>query len=370
MGTITIRGGRRWNADHFDYNSEMVVRTNVDKDQKICLEDDDMILPGVIDTHAHIWAPKASRFLCVPEIRHYAKGVVAAIDAGTYGCNMWEETNRFWMETANMKVKSFMHVFPIGLTGFPFRNRMQVEHIDEEKDIQVLNSDRTGNLLGVKIHLGLMDYKHDLKLLEVARRLADRTGKHVDVHISNAVIPYEEIIDHLRGGDVISHAFSGLRAPILDEKGHIRKAFFEGKKKGVLMDVAFAGKHFSWKVFREARDEGAELDFIGTDSTTGNFENEELGMFDIYHIMSAIINSGIPVEKAVRGVTTNPASYLGLDLDVEKQTVIARRVNKIIKFVDNGTVENPDYIIGDHEYKPTLFVDRGKVIYNNPDNAR
>lgn len=370
MGYIRIVGGRKWNGEDFEPNTEIVRKINQDWDREIVLTEQDMILPGVIDMHVHVWTPYASKKLSLPSDRTYYKGVVAVSDAGSFGCNVWHKSNQFLIDTCNQKVKMFMHVLPVGLTAFPLRNFTQVENADLDRVIETAKQDKTGNLLGFKIHLGLMDVKHDVKLLKAARKCADALNKPVMMHVSGAQAPFETIAEYLKPNDVIAHAFSGRRDPILDENGNVKACVKEAVAKGVHLDVAHAGKHFSWRVLRQARDEGVLFDFVGTDSTMGNYENEQRQMMDIYHVASALMNAGVDETHVVKAMTTNSAKFIGYDLDIEKQTVILKRVNKTIPFYDDASEGLKDYIIGDHEYMPILFIDNEKVIFDNPDNAK
>jgi len=363
MGTVIIKGGRLWNGQRFSENSELIYETENEKDQLLSLGEQDMILPGVIDTHIHVWTPYASRHLSVPADRIYYKGVVAAIDAGSFGADVWHQANRFLMNTTPQTVKMFMHVLPAGLTGFPLRNKTQVENVDFDRVIEAAKADRTGNLMGFKIHLGQMDLNHDVKLLKAARKCADAVGKHVAIHVSGAKAPFETIAEYLKPGDMIAHAFSGIGDPILDQNGHVKECVKEAAAKGVRLDVAYATRHFSWRVFREARDEGILFDFVGTDSTAKNYENPEYGLYDIFHIASGLMNSGVPEEHVIRALTTNPAEYTGYTLDLTKQVMVLKRENRIVPYYDDTSQGLDSYIIGDHEYVPVFFMDRGRIMF-------
>ena len=363
MGVLQIFSGRLWNGTAFEANQEICREIEQERDIVVHLSEQDMILPGVIDTHIHAWTPCASKKLGVPTDRIYYKGVVAAIDAGSFGCHTWHQSNRFLKDTSRQTVKSFMHLLPIGLTGFPLRNFTQVENVDFSQVIETALQDQTGNLLGFKIHLGLMDLKHDEKLLAAARKCADKIGKNIAIHVSGAKAPFETIAEYLKPGDVIAHAFSGRGDPILDENGKIKQCVKDAVQKGVHLDVAHAGKHFSWRVFREARDEGILFDFVGTDSTMNNYESEPRQMIDIYHVASALMNSGVAESHVVKALTTNPANYIGYQLDLQQQLVVLKRINQTIPFYDDASDGLKDYILGDHEYIPIVFWDRGKLIY-------
>lgn len=369
MGTIYITGGRCWADSSFRPNTGLTRETNQNWDRELRLTEEDMILPGVIDMHAHVWTPYASKKLGIPVDRTYYKGVVAAADAGSFGCSTWHKSNQFLMDTANQKVKLFMHVLPVGLTGFPLRNFTQVESVDLDRVIETAKQDRSGNLLGFKIHLGLIDAGHDQKLLAAARKCADGVGKAIEVHVSGAQAPFEMIAEYLRPGDVVAHAFSGRRDPILDERGAVRACVRDAVSRGVHLDVAHAGKHFSWRVFRQARDDGILFDFVGTDSTMNNYENEARQMLDIFHIASALMNAGVDETHVIQAITTNPARFIDYHLDIERQTLVLRRVSRTIPFYDDASEGLKDYIIGDHEYVPVLFLDGNRVIYDSLDHT-
>jgi len=78
MGVLQIFSGRLWNGTAFEANQEICREIEQERDIVVHLSEQDMILPGVIDTHIHAWTPCASKKLGVPTDRIYYKGVVAA----------------------------------------------------------------------------------------------------------------------------------------------------------------------------------------------------------------------------------------------------------------------------------------------------
>lgn len=91
MGQIQINGGRRWAEDRFAPNTFLTYELP-DEPTDICLQlgEEDLILPGLLDMHTHLWAPPAVSSFGIAEEKYYATGFVGALDAGTYGVDGWE----------------------------------------------------------------------------------------------------------------------------------------------------------------------------------------------------------------------------------------------------------------------------------------
>ena len=82
MGQIQINGGRRWAEDRFVPNTFLTYELP-DEPTDICLQlgEEDLILPGLLDMHTHLWAPPAVSSFGIAEEKYYATGFVGALDA-------------------------------------------------------------------------------------------------------------------------------------------------------------------------------------------------------------------------------------------------------------------------------------------------
>ena len=67
MGQIQINGGRRWAEDRFAPNTFLTYELP-DEPTDICLQlgEEDLILPGLLDMHTHLWAPPAVSTSALP----------------------------------------------------------------------------------------------------------------------------------------------------------------------------------------------------------------------------------------------------------------------------------------------------------------
>lgn len=327
MGQLQIKGGRRWADDHFERNTEFLVDIPQEADRCLTLDDQDLILPGLADLHAHLWAPPAVSSFGVAEEKYYADGFVAALDAGTYGVDGWEEADRFWRGASSMHIKSFVSILPEGLTIFPPVTPTRPEEIDPARYIDLLrrNPERA---LGVKVQLGWLNYKSvdtDTRLLELCRTIADGADSHIMVHISGQCMDARDSLAALHSGDIITHPYSGFANTILDQRGKVYDAVFEARERGVVFDVGYAGKHFSWWVFKAAWEQGVTFDTLGSDMATMTYRTPNSTVIDQFHILSALLNFGVDMDTVFRALTVNPARYLGYTPDGGKNCVVLRR---------------------------------------------
>lgn len=143
MGQIQINGGRRWAEDRFVPNTFLTYELP-DEPTDICLQlgEEDLILPGLLDMHTHLWAPPAVSSFGVAEEKYYATGFVGALDAGTYGVDGWKAADRFWRNAGHMHIKSFLSVLPEGLTIFPPKTPTMPEAINVDRYVQMIRGNK------------------------------------------------------------------------------------------------------------------------------------------------------------------------------------------------------------------------------------
>ena len=76
------------------------------------------------------------------------------------------------------------------------------------------------------------------------------------VHVGDTPSSLPSILKRLRPGDVLTHAFHGRRENILDGRGKVRRAVWEARDSGVLLDVAHGRSSFSFEVMERAMAQG------------------------------------------------------------------------------------------------------------------
>lgn len=358
MAEMKITGGRRWENGVLTENSPIMIRTNFYEDMELELEENDMILSGFTDFHAHIWGPGVN--IGVSSELFYSEGVVACVEPGHFGYNVWDTADHHWRKHSPVAVKSFVSVLPEGLTKFPPRDTTRPEDISLERLEELYRNADPDRILGFKVVLGWTDAENDRKLLRVGREIADRTNSRLMVHISNACVPFEETAKHMKRGDIVTHIFSGLRNNVLTETGRLHPEVRRLRDLGVIFDIGHAGEHFSWEIFRIATEEGIGFDTLGSDIITRAWKNEEQFFIrDFAHLFSGFANSGMSMEKLLASCTDTPNRIAGFPTySLQEKLLVLKAKKEKNRYYDGMG----DYITGTIEYFPVLFVDDGYVV--------
>lgn len=362
MGNLLIKGGMVWRHDSFKANEDLVYELPDEHDINVRLSDEDLIVPGLIDFHVHLWAPPAVSTFGIAAEKHYAEGIVGGLDAGTYGINDWEEANRYWQNASGFKVKSFVNLLPEGLTVFPPTEPTKPEDISVDDYVSFVNQNK-GDLLGVKFQLGWLNYKSEVTdtiMIEKCREITDQTKTHMMIHISGQCMRAEDSSKYMLKHDIITHPYSGFQNTILDENGNVYPEVFDAKERGVIFDVGHAGKHFSWDVFKKAYSQGLKFDTIGGDIGEMNYRAEGWPIYDLFHVASGFLNYGMDLEEVFKALITNPENYLGIHLDLMKHCIVLKKVVGETMAQD-GLGEG---IPCQYEYRPALVIHNNKLLRN------
>jgi len=367
MASISIRGGRAWNGRSFDDNCEQNFEVQHGEDCTLTLRDEDLLLPGIFDMHAHLWAPPAISSFGIADEKYYADGVVGAVDCGTYGLNDWKAADTFWQGGARLKIKSYVSVLPEGLTVFPPVTPTTPDAIDVGAYVDLISRHKE-TCLGIKVQLGWLPYKSvesDRQLLDICCRVAEDSGTQKMVHISGQKMTAQESADRMAPGDFITHPYSGFENTVLDSRGNVYPEVFAARERGVLFDVGYAGKHFSWKVFEKAYAQGLKFDTLGMDMGTMSYKTANSIVIDHFHVLSGLLNAGVPEEEVFAALTGNPGRVLGFQPDFDKTCLVLRKVDGETMSVDGQGDSIPLHF----EYKPMLVIQNGALLQNKLQKA-
>lgn len=362
MGELRIIGGQIWDSDHFEENKGLSYEIE-GLDYNLKLSREDLITPGLLDFHLHLWSPATVSEFGVPGDQMYAEGIVGGIDAGSFGINNWQKADSFWNRKERMDVKSFLSILPDGLAVFPPIGAPGPDEIDTAQMIESIRQMKNDNLLGIKVQLGWLAYKSketDRELLKKARSIADATDTNIMVHMSGTCLEMEEMTSFLKKGDVITHIYSGFEHTILDKNGAVSTAIQKAAENGVWFDVGHAGKHFSWKIFKNAYDQGVKFQTLGGDITAFSWKNrEKFKIYDLFHLLSGFLNAGVNLNEVFQAVISNPAKYMNKKMDLKNQCLVLKKKEMRTVLTDGCGNEQ----ICNYEYLPSLFVKEKNVIY-------
>ena len=164
--------------------------------------------------------------------------------------------------------------------------------------------------LGVKVRMTeSVVGQNGLEPLRRAIRAAGMAGPQFRVmcHIGNAPGSISDLLDLLRPGDILTHAFSGAGNNIV-QNGQLVPAAKAAKQRGVIFDVGHGGGSFDYTVCEPALQQGGQPDTISSDLHGVSINTP--GYPVLPNVMSKFLNLGLPLEDVVARVTWEPAKII------------------------------------------------------------
>lgn len=119
----------------------------------------------------------------------------------------------------------------------------------------------------------------------------------------------EEILPHLRAGDIVTHIYHGGEDSLVDAQGRVREIFREAKARGVTFDVGLDRIHTNFAIVRAALVEGFFPHYLSTDLTMPNRHVT----VDMPTTISKLVALGMPLEQAIAASGHSAAVKLGMD---------------------------------------------------------
>ena len=270
-----------------------------------------MVTPGLIDIHTHVYhGLYIGRHADQTSL---ANGVTTVVDAGSAGWMTLPGLRDYVIPTYRTRVYAFLHIGATGLTI----NRITPE-LGDIKFAQVEEAARAATenralVLGIKVRIahgatGPGNQANARDALRRGRQAADLAGVRLMVHVSDTPIPLDEILDHLREGDIATHIFNGNAEQVLGPDGRVRGAVRAAKERGVVLDVGHASVHCDVKVARRAIGEGLLPTTVSTDLHTpppGRI------VYNLRGLMSKFLALGMSLDDVVASVTSRAAAAIG-----------------------------------------------------------
>jgi dihydroorotase len=217
---------------------------------------------------------------------------------------------------------------------------LNIDYADVEAAAQTV-AENADVVLGVKVRESI-DVVGDNGLEPLRRAIAaaelSGTGARVMCHIGNAPGDLSELLDLLRPGDILTHAYSGAGNNTVQD-GKLLPAALAAKQRGVVIDVGHGGGSFDYTVAEPAIQQGLVPDTISSDVHAVSINTP--GMPFLPWVMSKFLNMGFSLEDVVRMATVNPAGVVGrvdglgtLQVGAPADVSIMELVEQPVTFVD------------------------------------
>ena len=126
-------------------------------------------------------------------------------------------------------------------------------------------------------------------------------------HIDEPPPSYEDVVDMLRPGDVLTHCFRPFPNAPLGPQGTVRPAVQRARERGVLFDVGHGMGSFAFKTARGMLANGFKPDTISSDIHALCIDGPA---FDQVTTLSKLLWIGMPLTEVIAASTINAARAL------------------------------------------------------------
>jgi len=268
------------------------------------------VTPGLIDLHTHVYWGGTSLGIDAEEFCR-TSGVTTAIDTGSAGPGNFAGFRKHVIEPSQVRILAYLHVSFSGIYGFDWRVM-----VGESSDINMMapidcaevaeaNRDL---VVGIKVRVGRhASGDQGTAPLNIALQVAEETGLPLMAHIDEPPPSYEEVIDMLRPGDVLTHAFRPFPNCPVNAQGAVKPAVRAARERGVHFDIGHGMGSFAFKTARACLAGGFEPDTISSDVHKLCINGPA---FDQVTTMSKFLCLGMDLADIVKCSTVNAAMAL------------------------------------------------------------
>ncbi len=303
-----------------------------------------LVLPGLVDTHAHVYRYVTGRFGLDADMVGVQSGVTALVDQGGASCMTFPGFRNFVVESAATRVYAFLSAYLVGgLEGHYYPSLYRPDCIDVDATVRAAQENRD-LVRGIKTHAEIGGLaRWGLEVLRLAARIGREAELPLYVHFgqlwplpdggadspdADAVLP--QVVELVRPGDILAHPFTRHPGGFVDRSGRVHPMVREAVARGLRIDVGH-GSHFSFNMARRVLDAGIVPDTLGADmhgyntrvpkprGTPDAHPDAEMHLFtgqaqfSLTHAMTELMACGLELEQVVPMVTSNAARMLGLD---------------------------------------------------------
>ena len=289
--------------------------------QKVVSAKGRIVTPGFIDMHAHCFegfgGMNADTY-CL------GRGVTTVVDAGSAGYLGINALIKFVVKPSVTRIFPLLNIGALGLIAGASAKRSsqevsnQFQNVMENPDwvypqlTAKAAQENKGQVLGIKVRLQQnVQGSRDLDCLKMALDAAEASGLPLMAHIDNPYSTLPEILKMMRKGDVFTHIYNNHAHGILDANGEILPEVRQARERGVVMDPAPGGTHFSFDTAKKAMQQDFLPDTISTDLAESRASELSLPI-----LVSNYLAMGMDLDNAIERVTSKPAQVFDYGIKI------------------------------------------------------
>lgn len=235
-----------------------------------------LVVPGMIDTHAHVYQHVTGAFGMNPDLVGVRSGVTTVVDQGGAAPLTIDGFRKFIAEPATTRVYAFISNYLVGgLVGHRYVKLYGPDGIDTRETVKAIERNRD-LVKGIKCHAEVGGYSRwGIETLRLAKQASREAGVPVYVHLGrlwaeedgtridpDAVVA--EMVPLLDPGDIIAHPFTKNLGAFVSRDGTVHPLIFEAIARGVRIDIGRGG-HGSFAAARAVLEAGVRPFTIGAD---------------------------------------------------------------------------------------------------------
>ena len=269
-----------------------------------------IVTPGLIDLHTHVYWGGTSLGIDADEFCRMS-GVTTSVDTGSAGPGNWAGFRKHVIEPSQARILAYLHVSFAGIYGFS-----KTVMVGESEDVRLMAPAECAEvadanrdyIVGIKVRVGRHSSgDQGTAPLNMALQVANEVGMPLMAHIDHPPPSYEEVLDMLRPGDVLTHAFRPFPNSPATAQGTVKPAVLAARKRGVIFDIGHGKGSFAFKTARAMLANGFEPDTISSDVHTLCIDGPA---FDQVTTMSKFLCLGMNLYDVVKTSTLNAGMAL------------------------------------------------------------
>ncbi len=269
-----------------------------------------IVTPGLIDLHTHVYWGGTSIGIDAEDFCRMS-GVTTAVDTGSAGPGNFAGFRKHVIDRSEVRILAYLHVSVAGIYGFG-----DEVHVGESEDIRMMApraaaamADANRDVIvGIKVRLGRhASGDQGMNPFGFAMQVAEEVGMPLMAHIDEPPPSYEELVDALRPGDVLTHCFRPFPNCPATAQGTVKQAVLRARERGVLFDIGHGMGSFAFKTARAMLANGFLPDTISSDVHKFCINGPA---FDQVTTMSKFLCMGVELPEVIRRSTVNAAMAL------------------------------------------------------------
>lgn len=318
-----------------------------------------IVTAGLIDLHTHVYWGGTSLGIDAEEFCR-TSGVTTSVDTGSAGPGNFLGFRKHVIEKSQVRILAYLHVSFAGI--YAFSDTIMVGESEETRlmapaDCAKMADEHRDVIVGIKVRVGRhASGTQGWNALKMALEVADHVGMPLMAHIDHPPPSYEDVVNALRPGDILTHAFRPFPNTPCNAQGAVKPAVIAARKRGVIFDIGHGKGSFAFKTARAMLANGFEPDTISSDVHKLCINGPA---FDQVTTMSKFLCLGMPLANVIQASTVNAAMALKRpELGSLKPGSVG---DATVLRIDDGTFDYMD-VVGEHLEGRKKIVSTGVVV--------